>query len=123
MSKNTKPAAPAKAEGEEAPVVTAAPIAEPAEEPTRAVIKKPDAKSAGFSVYIGPTIPGVIQSGHIYNGPRADALKAIAHIVEERPLVASLVVDGATLDVDRIKVKTPGNLLFVQYKKLAGEIN
>lgn len=86
--------------------------------------EKPTPKSAGFSAYIGPTIPGVIQSGHIYGSPRDEALKTIAPIVEKRPLVAALLVDGATLAVDRIKVKTPGNLLFVNYKKLAaGEIN
>ena len=85
--------------------------------------KKPVEKSAGFCVYIGPTIPGVIQSGHVYNGSREKALREISDIVEKRPLVASLLVDGLTLAVDRIKVKTPGNLLFVNYKKLAsGEI-
>lgn len=85
--------------------------------------KKPVEKSAGFCVYIGPTIPGVIQSGHVYNGSREKVLKEISDIVEKRPLVASLLVDGLTLAVDRIKVKTPGNLLFVNCKKLAsGEI-
>lgn len=85
--------------------------------------KKPTPKSAGFSVYIGPTIPGVIQSGHVYGSPRAEALKVIAPIVEKRPLVASLLVDGDTLAADRIKVKTPGNLLFVNYKRLASGEN
>ncbi len=118
MSKDTKPA-PAKAVSEKTPVVTATPITEKVEGTTKATIKKLDAKSAGFSVYIGPSIPGVIQSGHIYSGSRAEALKAIAPIVEKRPLVASLLVDGNTLAADRIKVKTPGNLLLVNYKKLA----
>lgn len=86
-------------------------------------IKKPAEKSAGFCVYIGPTIPGVIQSGHVYSGDRTAVLKEIDHIVEKRPLVAALLVDGLTLAVDRIKVKTPGNLLFVQYKKLAAGEN
>lgn len=123
MSKNTTKTAPAQAVGETAPAVTAAPATEKVESP-KAAVKKPDAKSAGFSVYLGPGIPGVIQSGHIYDGSRAEALKSIAHITKERPLVAALVVDGATLSEDRIKVKTPGNLLFVNYKKLAaGEIN
>jgi len=85
--------------------------------------RKPAEKSAGFCVYIGQTIPGVIQSGHIYNGPRAKVLKEISGIVEKRPLVASLLVDGLTLAVDRIKVKPPGNLLFVNYKKLASGEN
>ncbi len=117
MSKNIK-TAPAKAEGEK--IVEAAATAAEAPPAT----KKPDAKSAGFCVYIGPSIPGVIQSGHVYGGSRREVLKTIAPIVEKRPLVATLLVDGATLAADRIKVKTPGNLLFVNYKKLAaGEIN
>lgn len=121
MNKNSKPT-PANVVGEETPVVTADTTAKVVG--TKATVKKPDAKSAGFSVYIGPSIPGVIQSGHIYDGSRAEVLKSIAHITKERPLVAALVVDGATLSEDRIKVKTPGNLLFVNYKKLAaGEIN
>lgn len=126
MSKNTK-TAPALAEGEDKAVVADGADTVKVEAPTTAAkptVKKPDAKSAGFSVYIGPSILGVIQHGHIYDGPRAEVLKALAPIIEERPLIAPLVVDGATLSEDRIKVKTPGNLLFVNYKKLAaGEIN
>lgn len=108
-NKNKTPAPPA--DGTE--TVTA-----PAEEKNQP-LQKPAEKSAGFCVYIGPTIPGVIQSGHTYNGPRAKVLEEISDIAKERPLVASLLVDGLTLAVDRIKVKTPGNLLFVNYKKLA----
>lgn len=109
---------PAEAEGENVAEVATPVTAVPAPE------QKPTLKSAGFCVYIGPTIPGVIQSGHVYGGSRDEALKTIAPIVEKRPLVAALLVDGSTLAVDRIKVKAPGNLLFVTYKKLAaGEIN
>ena len=93
-------------------------VAAVAKEPDKAGVK-PAEKSAGFSVYIGPTIPGVIQSGRIFNSSKANALKELASIVEKRPLVASLLVDGKTLAVDRIKVKTPGNLLYVNYQRLA----
>lgn len=81
--------------------------------------KKADAGGAGFCVYIGPSIQGVIQSGTVYRGERSAVLTELAPAIEQRPLIASLVVDGATLPVDRIKVKTPGNLLFVNYRKLA----
>lgn len=83
------------------------------------VKKKAGVNDAGFCVYIGPTIIGVIQTGTVYNGKKADVLKSIAPAVEKHPLIASLVVSGKTLPEDRIKVKTPGNLLFVNYKKLA----
>ncbi|MCM1439159.1 MAG: hypothetical protein NC131_08150 [Roseburia sp.] len=107
---------PAQAEGDNGVVEAPAAVAEEAPKTTKA---EPAPKRAGFCCYIGPTIPGVIQSGHIYGGTRAEVLKTIAPIVEERPLVASLLVDGETLAVDRIKAKTPGNLLHVNYMKLA----
>ena len=72
--------------------------------------KKPDGKAAGFCVYLGPSIRGVIQSGAVYRGGKADVLSE---------LIASLIVTGDTLPEDRIKVKTAGNLLNVNYKKLA----
>ena len=81
--------------------------------------KKADAGGTGFCVYIGPSIQGVIQSGTVYRGERSAVLTELAPAIEQRPLIASLVVDGATLPVDRIKVKAPGNLLFVNYRKLA----
>lgn len=81
-------------------------------------VKKADAGGAGFCVYIGPSIRGVIQSGTVFRGERSAVLAELASVVEQRPLIASLVVDGATVPSDRIKVKTPGNLLFVNYRKL-----
>lgn len=81
--------------------------------------KKPDGNAAGFCVYLGPTILGVIQSGTIYPGDREKALAAIAPAVERYPTIAHLVVTGDTLPEDRIKVKTPGNLLYVHYRQLA----
>lgn len=81
--------------------------------------KKTDDKATGFYVYIGPSIRGVIQSGTVYRGTKADALAQIGAAAEKYPLIASLVVSGDTLAADRIKVKTAGNLLYVNYRKLA----
>ena len=50
---------------------------------------------------------------------KAAVLKELAPALERHPLIASLVVTSDTLPVDRIKVKTAGNLLNVNYKKLA----
>ena len=52
-------------------------------------------------------------------GGKAAVLKELAPALERHPLIASLVVTSDTLPVDRIKVKTAGNLLNVNYKKLA----
>lgn len=79
---------------------------------------QPDGNSAGFCVYIGPTILGVIQSGTVYTGSVKNALATIAPAVERYPEIAHLVVSGDTLPVDRIKVKRPGNLLYVYYHQL-----
>lgn len=88
------------------------------EQPARA--KNETAPQAGaFCVYIGPTIVGVIQSGTIYPGGRAQALRHAAAAIEEYPQVASLIVPDSTLPRDRVKVKTPGNLLYHTYQKLA----
>jgi len=46
-------------------------------------------------------------------------LKQITHITEKYPLVASLIVPGEELATARVLVKTPGNLLYVNYRKLA----
>lgn len=75
--------------------------------------------SAGFCVYIGPTIFGVIQTGTVLRGTMEDAIAAVAVAVEKHPLVKTLIVSGDTLSADLTKVNTPGNLLYVNYHKLA----
>lgn len=85
----------------------------------KTIAKKSDGKAAGFCVYLGPSIRGVIQSGTVYRGGKAAVLKEIAPALERYPLIASLIVTSNTLPVDRTKVKTAGNLLNVNYKKLA----
>lgn len=80
---------------------------------------KQTAEAPGFCVYLGPTMMGVIQRGTIYRGSREDVLASLSKVIEQHPLIASLVVSADTLPADRIKVKTPGNLLYVNYHKLA----
>jgi len=82
--------------------------------------KKADGKPVGFCVYIGPSISGVIQSGTIYTGNRKAVIAALADKIEKYPQIANLVVGEDTLPTDRIKVKTPGNLLYVKYHELTG---
>ena len=61
---------------------------------------------------------GAIQRGTIYRGNRKEVLDTLAPVIAQHPLIASLVVSDETLPADRIKVKTPGNLLYVNYHKL-----
>lgn len=76
------------------------------------------ADGAGFCCYIGPNILGVVQGNTIMPGSVADAKKALAPAIEKYPLIRSLIVDGNDLAEARVKVKTPGNILYVNYHRL-----
>ena len=49
------------------------------------------ADTGGFCVYLGPTMMGVIQRGTIYRGGRKEVLDSLAPVIEQHPLIASLV--------------------------------
>lgn len=89
---------------------------------TKAVKKNKAEKTAnetgGFCVYLGPTITNLIQSGTIYEGSKEKVLASIPEAIKRVPLIASLIVTDKTLSEDRIKVKTPGNILNVNYNKI-----
>lgn len=72
----------------------------------------------GLSVYLGPSIRGVIQSGTIFNGTKAEMIAFYSAQIEKYPLIRTLIVTDKTLAEDRIRVKTPGNALYVNYHKL-----
>ncbi len=73
--------------------------------------------SAGFSAYIGPNLPGIIQSGTIFPVGRDEALKLpeVELALAKKPGIANLIVDGKTLPEDRIKIKKPGEPLYNAY--------
>ncbi len=81
--------------------------------------KNRKAPAEGFCIYLGPTKLGVIQYGSCYGGSKEAVLKQIEDIVSRYPLVASLIIPGAELAKARTLVKTPGNLLYNNYRKLA----
>ena len=85
----------------------------------QAVNTKPAESIGGFCVYIGPSIRGVIQAGTVYGMTKEQAISKLAPSIEKHPLIRELIVPGDVLAVDRVKVKTKGNLLNVQYEKLA----
>ena len=76
-------------------------------------------KNSGFCIYLGPTIPRVIQKGTIFPAGRESALKMLAAEIAQHPLIAPLLIERDQLAEHRIKIKTPGNLLYVLYNKLA----
>lgn len=80
---------------------------------------KPAGSIDGLCVYLGPSIRGVIQSGQIFPVAKEQAIRSIGSAVSAYPLIADLIVPGGSLPAERVKVKTPGNLLYVKYHKLA----
>lgn len=83
--------------------------------------KAAEVNKSGFYIYIGPNIKGLIQTGTIYRGDRANAYQMAAAAIEQRPKVKTLIVSGDSLPTARLKVKTPGNILYANYKELAGK--
>ena len=77
-------------------------------------------ESAGFSCYIGPNLPGIIQTGTIYPKGKEEALELdeLKLALSRKPGIAELVVDGSTLAEDRIKVKKPGEPLYKAFRTL-----
>ena len=85
-------------------------------------VEKPADKPDGFCVYIGPSIRGVIQSGTIYGKSLKETKEFLAPAIKKYPLIEKLISTDKTFAEDRIKVKTAGNLLNVNYKKLVRQI-
>ncbi len=84
------------------------------------LVLNPKDNSSGFYCYIGPSITGVIQHGTIWRGNRTAALAAAAPAIEKYPLVKTLIVSKDMLPEARLKIKRPGNALYVNYRKVAG---
>lgn len=107
--------------GDAAPAVEAESV--PEAEITAPVKKDADKRcEAGFWCYIGPTLPGLIQHGAIFQGNREKALQAAAEAIKKRPAVKSLIVSGDSLPMDRLKAKTPGTALYENCRKAAGKL-
>ncbi len=74
---------------------------------------------SGVWLYIGPNIKGVIHTGKLFRGSRAQVLKKAETALEKVPEIQRLIVAGETLTQDRARVKTPGNALYETYQVLA----
>lgn len=83
-----------------------------------ATSKAAESNTSGFYIYIGPNIKGLIQTGSIYRGDREHAHQMAAAAIEKYPKVKTLIVAGDALPEARLKVKTPGNVLYANYNEL-----
>ena len=85
--------------------------------------RSPEASESGLWVYLGPSIYGAIISGTVFTGPKkGDALAEVVDALVNYPSIANLIVPGESLPASRLKVKTPGNLLYAEYRKLADRL-
>ena len=80
---------------------------------------KPASKDVRFSVYIGPNIDGEITRGHIIPLPQEEAIASLGSAITRYPEIARFIVPGEELSGARVKIKTPGTLLHIKFKKLA----
>lgn len=84
----------------------------------------PDGSERGFFVYLGPSIHGeiVIQTASLYAGTRQDVEARLAREIAKYPRIKRLLVSHRTIATDRIKVKTPGNYLYNEYKMMVADV-
>lgn len=80
-----------------------------------------EVNKSGFYCYIGPNLKGLLQTGTFFRGTREEAYASAAKAIEAHPEVKSLIISGDALPAARIRVKTPGNILYVNFNKLAGK--
>ncbi len=86
-------------------------------------VKKPKKTAAvdekDFSVYLGPTIRGVITQGQIFDCPKEQAVEQMRDAVNARPLIESLIVRGSGLPEARKALQRSDSLLRKHFNKLA----
>ncbi len=68
--------------------------------------------------YIGPTIRPLIQKGAVFRGTKSEALAKAAKAIEKYPLAKTMIVPGDSFPAARLKVRQPGNALYMNYQKL-----
>lgn len=78
------------------------------------------AKSSSVSVYIGPSIKGVIQNGTIFMGSPAEAIKEplVQIALQTRPGIKALIIDASELSDAKKRINTPGDTLYKQYSDI-----
>jgi len=123
MASNTKKATPAAVDDTQAVETTG--TAENAAQAIDSAPKTAAPKPAkcGFCIYLGPSIRAEIQNATIISTTRDKALKDNKELISKFPLVADLIVPGDEIVTARSNVGTPGNILYIKYMQLAGQLN
>ena len=87
-----------------------------------APIKKEPEKTDSFFVYLGPNIPGVIQTASIYSGTREEVLKKLEYATDRYPRIKALLISGENLAAEQKNVTKPGTRLYAEYGRLVSEL-
>lgn len=88
----------------------------------RTAEKKSAAEPVRYCVYLGPSIRSAVQHGAIFKCSCEEAAEQLGELIERYPLIRNLIVDGEQLSEARIKLKTPGNGLYEQARRLLREL-
>lgn len=88
----------------------------------RSAKKKTAQEPVRYCVYLGPSIRGAVQHGAIFKCSRDEACAQLADLIARWPRIRSLIVDGEQLSEARIQLKTPGNGLYEQARRLQREL-
>lgn len=89
----------------------------------RTAKKKTAQEPIRYCVYLGPSIRGAIQHGAIFRCSRDEACAQLKGLLDRWPRIRSLIVDGEHLSEARIQLKTPGNGLYEQARRLQRELS
>ena len=83
-------------------------------------VKDTSANSTGVSVYIGPSIKGVIQHGTIIVGTPAEAIKdpMVQIALQKRPDIKTFIVNATESMDAKKRMKTPGDKLYKAYNDI-----
>ena len=78
-------------------------------------------KSAGYSIYMGPSLKGILQTGTIIPGSVKEALRRpeIVIALNHKPSLKALIVDGADFPKAMAELKTQGSDLYKLYRRIA----
>lgn len=82
-------------------------------------VKKNNTNECEFCAYVGPTLLGIIQNGTVFGKSRSEIVAEYASVIKRFPLVEKLIVSGDNLAEAKVNVKRPGNIMYVNYHKLA----
>ena len=100
-------------------------VTQPVEKPVEVVEEVPAKKEpeeGSFFVYIGPNIPGTIQTASIYGGSRPEVLQILDYAIVKYPRIKALLVSGEDLARCQKEIETPGTRLYIEYQRLTAEL-